>query len=99
MRSALYYTDKLPTTTARMSLHLNISSWVRVNQSLFPYCYVHSGEATNTNCLVFNFTRLGLEPTIYRTRGEHANHYTIVAVEVHTMIEITIFVSEVHMII
>ena len=35
-----------------------------------------SGEATNTNFLVFGLTRLGLEPTIYRTRGKHANHYT-----------------------
>ena len=34
-----------------------------------------SGEATNTNFIVFGLTRLGLEPTIYRTRGEHANHY------------------------
>jgi hypothetical protein len=34
------------------------------------------GEATNTNFNVFGFTRAGLEPTIYRNRGEHANHYT-----------------------
>ena len=34
------------------------------------------GEATNTNCIVFRLTRPGLEPrTIYRTQGEHANHY------------------------
>jgi hypothetical protein len=35
-----------------------------------------SGEATDTNVTVFGFTRSGLEPTIYRTRGEHANQYT-----------------------
>ena len=35
-----------------------------------------SEKATHTNCLVFGFPRLGLEPTIYRTRGEHGNHYT-----------------------
>jgi hypothetical protein len=34
-----------------------------------------SGEATHINFIVFGLTRLGLEPTIYRTRGEHANHY------------------------
>ena len=34
-----------------------------------------SGEATNTNFIVFGATRPGIEPTIYRTRGEHANHY------------------------
>ena len=26
-------------------------------------------------CIVFGMTRQGLEPTIYRTRGEHSNHY------------------------
>ena len=40
-----------------------------------------SGETTNTNCKVFGLTRTGLEPTIYRTQGEHANHYTTDAVE------------------
>jgi hypothetical protein len=34
-----------------------------------------SGEAANTNCIVFGLTRSGLEPTIYPTRGEHANQY------------------------
>jgi hypothetical protein len=32
-------------------------------------------EATNTDCLVIGLTRLSLEPTIYRTRGKHANYY------------------------
>ena len=36
---------------------------------------VLSGEATNINLIVYSFTRSGLEPTIYRTRDEHANHY------------------------
>jgi hypothetical protein len=35
-----------------------------------------SGEATNTNFTIFGLTRTGLEPTIYRTRGKHADHYT-----------------------
>ena len=35
-----------------------------------------SGEATNTNFIVIGLTRSGLEPTIYRAGGEHANHYT-----------------------
>jgi hypothetical protein len=39
------------------------------------------GEATNTNFIVFDLTRPGLEPTINRTRGEHAKHYTTDAVE------------------
>jgi hypothetical protein len=30
--------------------------------------------------IVFGLNRLGLEPTIYRTRGKHANHYATDAV-------------------
>ena len=30
-----------------------------------------SGEATNTNFIVFDLIRLGLKPTIYRTRREY----------------------------
>jgi hypothetical protein len=48
--------------------------------ALSPYCCVLSGEATNTNFIVFGFTRSGLERTIYRTRGEHVNHYTTATV-------------------
>ena len=33
------------------------------------------GEATNTNFVVFGLTRSGLEPTIYRIRDGHVNHY------------------------
>jgi hypothetical protein len=35
-----------------------------------------SAEATNTNFIVFGLTQPWLEPTIYHTQGEHANHYT-----------------------
>jgi hypothetical protein len=42
---------------------------------------VLSGEATNTNLIVFGLTRPGLEFMIYRTRGEHTNHYTTDAVD------------------
>ena len=31
---------------------------------------------------VFGLTRSGFEPTIYRNRGEHANHYTADAVQI-----------------
>jgi hypothetical protein len=41
---------------------------------------VFGGEATNTNFIVFDLTRPQLEPKIYRTRGEHANHYVTDAV-------------------
>jgi hypothetical protein len=43
--------------------------------ALSPLCCVLSREATNTNFIVFGLTRLGLEFTIYRTQGKHANHY------------------------
>ena len=39
-----------------------------------------SGEVAHTNVIVFGLHRSGHEPTIYRTRGEHANHYTTDAV-------------------
>ena len=39
------------------------------------------GEATNTKFIVFGFARPELAPSIYRTRGEHANHYATDAVE------------------
>ena len=32
------------------------------------------GDAANTNLIVFGLTRSGLKPTIYHTRGKHANH-------------------------
>ena len=38
--------------------------------------YVLTGEATNPNLMVFDLTRLGLEPTIYHTQSEHVNLYT-----------------------
>jgi hypothetical protein len=34
------------------------------------------------NFIVFGFTRSGFEPMIYRTRGDHTNHYTTDAVRV-----------------
>ena len=40
------------------------------------YIYKIVGEATNTNFSVFGLARPGLELTIYRTRIEHATHYT-----------------------
>ena len=61
-----------------ISPHSDTLSWFRANQSLIFLlnCYLLIGEATNTNVKVFDMTRSGLEPTIYHTRGEHANHYT-----------------------
>ena len=54
-------------------------SWFRANQSLLllliAACF--SGETTNiTNFIIFGLTRSRLKPTIYRTRGKHANHNT-----------------------
>jgi hypothetical protein len=41
---------------------------------------VLSGETAHINIKVFGLIQPGLELTIYRTRGEHANHYTTDAV-------------------
>jgi hypothetical protein len=38
---------------------------------------------------VFGFTRPGLKPTIYRTRGEHSNHYATDAVRQHAKLNIS----------
>ena len=46
--------------------------------ALSPKCAC--GEATNANFIVFGLTGRGLEPTVYHTRGEHANHYSTDAV-------------------
>ena len=35
-----------------------------------------SEEAKNTNFIIFGLTRFGIEPKIYHTWGEHANHNT-----------------------
>jgi hypothetical protein len=44
---------------------------------------VLSGEATNTNVIVFGLTRPGLEPTnLPHSREEHVNHYTTDAVNI-----------------
>jgi hypothetical protein len=40
------------------------------------------GEAKNTNCIVFGLIRSGLEPTIDRTQGKQADHYTTDAVAI-----------------
>jgi hypothetical protein len=39
------------------------------------------------NFIVFGSTRSGLEHTIYRTRGEHANHYPINASHLKLMMK------------
>jgi hypothetical protein len=36
--------------------------------------HLHSGESENTNFILFGFTQQNLEPTIYRTQGQHTNH-------------------------
>jgi len=56
------------------------------SQPVFALSPLISGEATNTNSIVFGLTRSGLEHTIYRTLGEHPYHFTIDAVIVLTYI-------------
>jgi hypothetical protein len=59
-----------------MSLYLDILFWFRANQSLL---FLLNAESLAEKqqipiVLVFGLTQPGLEPTIYRTRCEHANH-------------------------
>ena len=87
MRSALYYTNTRSGIYSASSLKQQsacrhvASLWhIILNPSqpvfaLAPKCCVLSGKATNTNFVVFGVNRPGLEPTIYRTLGQHANHY------------------------
>ena len=49
-----------------MLLHSDTLFWFRAIQSLL--------FLLNTNLLLFGLTQPELDPTIYRTRGEHANH-------------------------
>ena len=59
-----------------MSLHSDTLFWFRANQSLlFLFNAVCLAKKQQIPILVFGLTRPGLEPTIYRTRCEHANHY------------------------
>jgi hypothetical protein len=58
--------------------------------AISPYCCVISGEATHTNFIFFCLTRPRLVPTIYRTRGEHTNHYATDAVPYFYLIVINI---------
>ena len=46
-----------------------------------------SGEAINKIFIVCGLTQPGLEPTIYGTWGEHANHYTTYAVSAANAIQ------------
>ena len=72
--------------------HLDTLFRFRANQYLLsPKCCMLSGEATDTN-LQSGLTRPGLEPTIYHTRGEHANHCTIDAVKKYCMKEVVKFI-------
>jgi hypothetical protein len=50
---------------------------IRTQQTCSYSLMRHVEESTNTNFIVFGLTQSGLEPTIYRIRGEQAKHYTI----------------------
>jgi hypothetical protein len=52
---------------------------VRFILFLFLYITYHC-IIGSVNIIVFGLTRYGLEPTIYRIRGKHANHDTTDAV-------------------
>ena len=47
-----------------------------------------SADTTNTNLLVFGWSRSGLEHTIYRNESEHDSHYTNDAVYIYISSEV-----------
>jgi hypothetical protein len=60
-----------------MSLHSDTLSRFQSNQPLlFLHNAVRLAEKQQIPILVFGLTWPKLEPTIYRTRGKHANNYT-----------------------
>jgi hypothetical protein len=65
-----------------MSLHSDTLYWFRANQSLlFLLHAVCLAEKQQIQISVFGLTRPELEPTIYRTRGGHANNYATYAIQ------------------
>ena len=67
---------------ANSAIHSDTLFWFWANQSLlFLFNAVYLAEKQQIPISVFGLIRLGLEPTIYRTRGEHANLYATDAVE------------------
>jgi hypothetical protein len=68
-------------------MNILLTDWTRVCIYVFtfkttasPLCWVLTGEETTTIFIVFDFIQSGLEHTIYRTRGDHANHHKTDAV-------------------
>ena len=56
-----------------MLTHSDKLSWFRANQSLL--FLLTAACLINTNFIVFGLTLTEFEPSIYHTRGKHANHY------------------------
>ena len=78
-----------------MSLHSDTLFWFRTNQYLlFLLNAAFLAEKQHTPILVFGLTRPGLEPTIYRTRGEHVNHYDTDAVNFSKDVDLQIILIQ-----
>ena len=74
-----------------MSPHSDTLSWFRAYQSLL---YLLNAACLPEKqpisiCIVFGMTRQGLQPTIYRTRGEHSEQYTtdpVNKIDIHVLL-------------
>ena len=77
-----------------MLLHSDTLFWFSSQPvfALSPSCCVLSREATNTNFIVFGLTWPRLEPTIYCTRGEHANLYASDAVHINLIFSDNVYI-------
>ena len=70
-----------------MSFFSDTLFWFWINQSLLLLLKaVYLAEKQQIPIIVFDWTRSGIEPMIYHTRGEHANHYTTDAVKNHNKV-------------
>jgi hypothetical protein len=67
-----------------MSLHTDTLFLFRANQFLLfllnAACLPEKQQISI--CIVVGMTRPGLEPMIYRTRGEHSTHYSTDAIRI-----------------
>jgi hypothetical protein len=76
-----FYDSGKASTAQPLSPDLNVKHDKTSNRQtvygLAPYCCVSSVEETSTKFIVFGLILPGLQPTIYRPQGEHANHNTI----------------------
>ena len=82
MRSALYFHSAGSLKQQSAGRHIAPLGHIILipRQPVFTLFSLMLCEATHTNFIFFGLTQPGIEPTIYRTRGERTNHYATDAI-------------------